>query len=59
MTDYQYALFKLRQADNLEALDRLDQSVTRCYDNGVFTPQEFMRLDDKILTKRIQLENAS
>ncbi len=44
---------RIRKASTLLDLDRLDILLTRLYNNGIFTPSEYSRLDLKIVDKRI------
>lgn len=57
MTDFQYALHRLRRADSIEALNKLETSLERLYNNGVFTPTEYRLLDIRLVDKLIKLEN--
>jgi uncharacterized protein YqgQ len=56
MTNYTTFTKKIRAANTLSDIERLDTSLTRLYDAGIFTPNEFGRLDLLILVRSIEIE---
>ena len=51
MTNYQTALRRIANAKTKEDLQKVVAGLTRVYDAGFFTENEFMRLDGKILDR--------
>ena len=51
MTNYQTALRRIANAKTKEDLQKVEAGLTRVYDAGFFTENEFMRLDGKILDR--------
>jgi len=51
MTNYQTALRRIANAKTTTDLQKVEAGLTRVYDAGFFTENEFMRLDGKILDR--------
>lgn len=51
MTNYQTALRRIANAKTTADLQKVEAGLTRVYDAGFFTENEFMRLDGKILDR--------
>ena len=51
--NYQSALKRIKNAKTENALQKVEAGITRVYNAGFFTENEFMRLDGKILNKKI------
>lgn len=50
-TNYTSFIKRIKAADSEEKLKRLEVSLDRLYNAGIFSLAEFKRLDDKILEK--------
>lgn len=48
MSNYAAMAKRIRNSATIEQLDKCDKSLTRLWDNGIFTQSEFSRLDDLI-----------
>lgn len=46
---------RINKADTLAALDKVEASLDRIFNNGVFTINEYAKLDAKIVDKRINI----
>ena len=57
-TNYAAFTARISKATTHADLDKLEVSLVRCYDNGVLTPNELARLDDKIFRARLVLQGA-
>lgn len=55
MTNYQTMTQRINKADTLAALDKVEASLDRIFNNGVFTINEYAKLDAKIVDKRINI----
>jgi hypothetical protein len=55
-SNYQSALERIKSAPNVEALRKLDKSLVRLWEAGIFTESEFSRLDRRLLDKIIAME---
>ena len=55
MTNYQAMAQSINKADTLEALDKVETSLDRIFNNGIFTINEYAKLDAKIVDKRINI----
>lgn len=44
---------RINEAFSMAALQRLERSLSRLFDNGIFTPAQFTRLDLKIMDRMI------
>ena len=53
MDNYKSALQRINNAKTAKALQKVEAGITRVYNAGFFTENEFMRLDGKILDKKI------
>lgn len=53
MNNYQSALQRINNAKTAKALQKVEAGITRVYNAGFFTENEFMRLDGKILNRKI------
>ena len=56
MTNYQAMARRIEKAKTIIDLNKLDSSMNRLWDAGFLTPNEFMRLDLKIVDKKIKYE---
>jgi hypothetical protein len=56
MTNYQYALGKIKATQTLEQLDKVEVLLTQLYDAGFLTVKEFGRLDGKLVDHSLKLE---
>ena len=54
-SNYKSFLKRISKVEDLESLKKLDESLDRLWDNGVFTVKEFQKLDFKILEKHDSL----
>lgn len=45
MTEYACMARRIRKADSNDELKKLESTLCRLWDNGIFTASEFMRLD--------------
>jgi len=57
MTNYASAVKRIKQANTIEALNKLQVSFDRIYNAGQFTVSELSRLDLKIVDKIISLQD--
>jgi hypothetical protein len=55
-TNYQSALARINKANDEESLLQLEKSLERLWNNGIFTANEFSRLDEKLLSKLISID---
>ena len=55
-TNYQSALERINKANDEESLLQLEESLERLWNVGVFTANEFSKLDDKLLSKLISID---
>lgn len=55
-TNYQSALARINKANDEESLLQLEKSLERLWNAGIFTANEFSRLDDKLLSKLISID---
>jgi len=55
-TNYQSALERINKANDEESLLQLEESLERLWNAGVFTANEFSKLDDKLLSKLISID---
>lgn len=56
MTNYQYALGKIKAAQTFEQLDKVEVFLTQLYDAGFLTVKEFGRLDGKLVDHSLKIE---
>jgi hypothetical protein len=56
MTNYQYALGKIKATQTLEQLDKVEVLLTQLYDAEFLTVKEFCRLDGKLVDHSLKLE---
>ena len=54
--EYKTALQRLKKANTIEGLSRLDRSFERVYNAGCFTVNEYSRLVTKLTDKEVKLE---
>jgi len=54
MNNYQSAIKRINNAKTENSLQKVESGITRVYNAGFFTENEFMRLDGKILNKKIR-----
>ena len=55
-TNYQSALERINKTNDKESLLQLEESLERLWNAGVFTANEFSKLDDKLLSKLISID---
>ena len=55
-SNYQSALERINKANDEESLSQLEESLERLWNAGVFTANEFSKLDDKLLSKLISID---
>ena len=56
MSDYQTMAQRIRSSTSSAMLDQCDKSLDRLWNNGIFTTNEFQRLDSLVIDMRIKLE---
>jgi len=54
--NYQSALERINKANDEESLLHLEKSLERLWNNGIFTANEFSKLDEKLLSKLISID---
>jgi len=57
-TDYSLFCDKISVAKTSDDCDNLDRSLTRLWNNGIFTKPQFIELDLKICMKRDLIRDA-
>jgi hypothetical protein len=55
-SNYQSALERINKANDEKSLLQLEVSLERLWNAGVFTANEFSKLDDKLLSKLISID---
>lgn len=55
-TNYQSALARINKANDEESLLQLEKSLERLWNAGIFTVNEFSKLDEKLLSKLISID---
>lgn len=55
-SNYQSALARINKANDEQSLLQLEKSLERLWNNGIFTSNEFSRLDEKLLSKLISID---
>ena len=55
MTDYQSFMSRLRKCETLPDVKKLEVSLTRFYDAGIFSISELARLDGKVVDRMTEL----
>lgn len=55
-TNYAAFTARISKATTHADFDKLEVSLVRLYDNGVFTPNELARLDHQIVRARLDLQ---
>lgn len=56
MTNYAAMAKRIRECKTHVDFDRVSQSMDRIFEAGVFTTNEFMRLDGLMVDRKIELE---
>jgi ribosomal protein S20 len=56
-SNYQSALERIKSASSVEALRKLDKSLVRLWEVGIFTESEFSRLDSRLLDRITAMED--
>jgi len=63
--EYQYAIDQIKNTDKLnhsweklESLNELERSFENCYNNGVFTVQQYTQLDNTLAEKQAETHSA-
>jgi len=59
VTDYISFKTRINKAKTQQDLDRLDISLDRLWNAGIFTQSEFIRLDSAILDKRDSVNDTN
>ena len=57
--EYYSALERLKKANTIEELKRLDHSFGRIFDAGFFTVDEYSKLDLKLIHKQFDIEERT
>ena len=57
MTNYAAMAARIRKCATPSHLTKCERSLTRLWDNGIFTVSEFTRLDSLLVDMRITLDN--
>tara|TARA_B110000908_G_C10213521_1_gene431531 strand:- start:1240 stop:1503 length:264 start_codon:yes stop_codon:yes gene_type:complete len=57
MTSYASMIKRIRAATTLGDIKRIETSVVRLYEAGIFTDEEFYELTDKVLVCRVRIES--
>ena len=55
-TDYKTMTNRVRKAWTTEDIKKIEISLDRLYNAGIFTPNEYMRIDNLIMRKLYQIE---
>ena len=55
-TNYQSALARINKANDQASLLQLEKSFERRWNAGIFTTNEFSKLDEKLLSKLISID---
>lgn len=55
MTNYQSFIGRIEKENTYDGLKKLETSLDRLYDAGIFSVSEFKRLDTKILNKLVDM----
>lgn len=55
-TNYKTMANRVRKAWTTEDIKKLEISLDRLYNAGIFTPNEYMRIDNLIMRKLYQIE---
>ena len=58
MTDYESMIKRIRTATTLEDIKKIETSMVRLYEAGIFTDGEFYGLDDKVLVCLIKIDQT-
>ena len=56
MTNYQAMVQRINQANTVEALAKVESSLDRIFNSGIFTVNQYSKLDSKIVDKQIAIE---
>ena len=56
MTNYQTMVQRINQSNTLEALVKVESSLDRIFNAGIFTVNEYSKLDSKIVDRQIVIE---
>lgn len=56
MTNYQAMVQRINQANTVEALAKVELSLDRIFNSGIFTVNQYSKLDSKIVDKQIAIE---
>jgi hypothetical protein len=56
MTNYASMRARIARADSLADTAKLERSLDRLYNAGVFTPNELGRLDSLIMDRNVQIK---
>ena len=57
MTNYASMIKRIRAAPTLEDIKKIETSVVRLYEAGIFTDREFWGLDENVLLCRVRIES--
>lgn len=56
MTNYQAMVQRINQANTIETLAKVESSLDRIFNSGIFTVNQYSKLDSKIVDKQIAIE---
>jgi len=56
-TNYTSAIERINRCNTIEDCDKMEKSLQRIWDNGLFTVSEFSRLDGALMKRKIEIEN--
>lgn len=58
MTNYESMMKRIRTATTLQDIKKIETSMVRLYEAGIFTDAEFSGLDDKVMARLIKIDQA-
>ena len=58
MTDYESMIKRIRTATTLEDIKKIETSMVRLYEAGIFTGAEFSGLDSKVMVRLIKIDQT-
>ena len=58
MTNYESMMKRIRKATTLEDIRKIETSMVRLYESGIFTDEEFSGLDDKVMARLIKIDQT-
>lgn len=57
--EYKTMIRKISSADSIDKLNKLESSLTRLYDNGVFTVGQMAELCAKLMICKVNIEHRT